>query len=265
MSMRRGFTLVELLVVMAIIALLMAVLLPTLGGVRTQARTAVCLSNMRALSLALQTYLHCNQDRFPSYGYKHGAASDPHKSWVHVMADEYGRTGGDIHGQGSSATLRGEVRDVRRCPADGSLHFVQPRQVGTSAERVWRQTSYGSNFYLAADDALQIFKEERFERLGRIPRPATTIYWVELAETGEFATADHIHAEKWIYAPGADWRAKAATEIALARHSGRANYGFVDGHARTQRFEDTYAIDLAGSRPPDIAWFHNMYDPDVGR
>ena len=53
---RKGFTLIELLTVISIISLLMAILIPTLSGVRQRARAAVCLSNLRQWGMVYKMY-----------------------------------------------------------------------------------------------------------------------------------------------------------------------------------------------------------------
>lgn len=63
---RTGFTLIELLVVISIIALLIAILLPTLSAARESARSITCASNMRQLGIMLHTYATENEDFFPT-------------------------------------------------------------------------------------------------------------------------------------------------------------------------------------------------------
>lgn len=61
----RGFTLVELLVVIGIIAVLISLLLPSLNKARRSANTAKCLSNCHQMFLAFQMYAINNHDYFP--------------------------------------------------------------------------------------------------------------------------------------------------------------------------------------------------------
>ncbi|HZZ43195.1 MAG TPA: prepilin-type N-terminal cleavage/methylation domain-containing protein [Tepidisphaeraceae bacterium] len=62
---RRGFTLVELLVVIGIIALLISILLPALNKAREASNRTVCLANLRQISQFLFIYANLNKDQIP--------------------------------------------------------------------------------------------------------------------------------------------------------------------------------------------------------
>ena len=64
--MKKAFTLIKLLVVIAIIAILMGILMPALQSVREQGRMVACQSNLRQWGLIFAMYMEENSGKFLS-------------------------------------------------------------------------------------------------------------------------------------------------------------------------------------------------------
>ncbi|MFO0859903.1 MAG: DUF1559 domain-containing protein [Phycisphaerales bacterium] len=78
---RRAFTLIELLIVIAVIATLIGILLPALGAARESARATKCMSNLRTIGSSLTLYADANKGTFPFWSGWHvwgayGTAND---------------------------------------------------------------------------------------------------------------------------------------------------------------------------------------------
>lgn len=244
----RGFTLVELLVVIALIALTLGLLIPALSGLRHASRVVKDLTQIRSLQQAHFTCAVDHRGELIDVGLSHGGQANESVAWINTLAEYY------------------DHPLVLRSPLDESTHWPPGQGGGVplpgSTDR-YRRTSYGRNNYLsrtysphAAIDPAHVH-----DRLSRITDHAGTIDFLPMAYEGEFAGADHVHVENWWvghFAPdmpptvAASQMQTNAVSGADAGWSSRANYGFLDGHARTLGFAKIY-------RSPEI----NRFDPDV--
>lgn len=138
---RNGFTLVELLVVIGIIAILISILLPALGRVRDQANRTACMSNLRQVMIGFMMYAQQNKDKCP-YGARldNPGGVDLPADWVHW------RQGINNEGLNSSAIApfvnsKGEgLKALLRCPSDR----LQDRITSSTGQYAY---SYSMNMY----------------------------------------------------------------------------------------------------------------------
>jgi prepilin-type N-terminal cleavage/methylation domain-containing protein/prepilin-type processing-associated H-X9-DG protein len=87
LARRTGFTLVELLVVIGIIALLISILLPSLSSARKQANMVKCASNLRQIGTVAHLYANENKGWIPR-DYNHG---DQLKTGQYLFAEQFGK------------------------------------------------------------------------------------------------------------------------------------------------------------------------------
>lgn len=105
-----GFTLVELLVVIGIIALLISILLPSLNKARESAIRVSCLSNLRQIATGLQIYGNDNKNSLPPFGIMGGAYVD---YWCGVLMPYLAST--------EPANNRMVGLNFLTCPADADI------------------------------------------------------------------------------------------------------------------------------------------------
>jgi prepilin-type N-terminal cleavage/methylation domain-containing protein len=258
---RKGFSLVELLVVISVISLVMAILLPVLDTARSQACGAICQSNLRQLFLANTGYTLENDDHYVP------AAAD-------IMSEKGGKW--RWHGVRENSeepfdSLRGPLKGYL---ADGKVKEC-PEGTDFASDGAWNDNfergcgGYGYNrTYLGSRnwEDRQFMTIEQMEKAGwettrtlEVSNPAETLMFTDTAMCVEGSTLiEYSFAEPPFYI----YRGKPMTGFYLSpsihfRHRDRAKVEWADGHSDSRRIADfggtnVYDVDSARMK---LGWF----------
>ena len=235
----RGFTLVEVLVVIGIIAVLIALLLPVLKHAREQAKTAVCASNERQLLLAFSAYVLANDGAnpvMPTRGETFPPRDDLHRSLMYFMSAanngngvldfqhgafwRYVNPGENAAGANPSARQR-----VFNCPADTDFRAVAEGDKLDQVGAELRNYSYSWNVLMRKGNK----DFPLAARLLEIRRPAHKIVLCEEERPNDGAC---------YMGAGGDLQFGGGDDTPTWRHAGRGNWGFADGHVETLAADD---------------------------
>jgi prepilin-type N-terminal cleavage/methylation domain-containing protein/prepilin-type processing-associated H-X9-DG protein len=242
---RNGFTLIELVVVVAIFGILLAVLLPVFSQAREKARQKACLSNERQLGAAFLLYVQDNDGGMtPNFINSKPPLFWPELIFPYVHSDacftcpDSAPANDTLYQQDAGGNLLGYAWPGG-LPGPSRVSYIYNFNIGGG---IW----FSADTVLAA----QLHAAQAPKTLGQIVRPAATVLltdgaadpvndapetWPEAGSEGkdflDLGDADNVS--------GGPPRAGAAPN---ARHSDRSNVLFADGHVEALRLKAFYVF-----------------------
>ena len=176
----KKFTLLELLIVIAIIGILVSILLPSLSKAKAAAHIAVCMSNMKQLGIATQSYIKQNNGFFP-IDYNHsGTYTGPKISWDDKLSPYDGRelTEKQILNQGGTLQ-QSPLYECAATPFRGQNNVFRSYSMSEGKESVSINNSNNRKLLGVANQG-----GNWSMHLAKIPRPAEGIILFEYNVSG---------------------------------------------------------------------------------
>ena len=236
----KGFTLVELLVVIGIIALMLSVLLPALASARRMAGQAQCASNLRQWAVAVNEYAQQNGGFLPRRGQGIMPTSQlgNYDDWFNELPP--------FLAQPTYQTLTN----------NGTMPRIGDHSIWICPQLNGMPNQNGYLFGYAMNMALSTRDAPLPDRIDKIGSAATMVFMCD-------GPAGYCSAVPFATTPGTP-----AAYCPVARHNGRANIAFLDGHVSA--YDATYLgigtqgtpANPDGCDQPDVRWY--WYVPGPG-
>jgi prepilin-type processing-associated H-X9-DG protein/prepilin-type N-terminal cleavage/methylation domain-containing protein len=240
-----AFTLLELLVVVAIIGILSALLLPALARTKALGQSVSCLSNLRQLALAGSLYVDDAHDALPynlgSAEIRQKVAKGIFQNWTSSVMSwelEADNTNTTLLTEGGIGPYTSRAVGIYRCPADRVVSDVQARQGWSTRVRSYSMNAMVGNAGEFSTSGANVNNPyyRQFFSLTQIPEPSQIFVFIEehpdSINDGYFINKFYIR--RWM-------------DLPASLHGGRANLTFADGHAETRKWR--YASTMPLSRP----------------
>ena len=221
---RAGFTLTELLVVVAMISILASLLSTAFNNTKARGQKVACLNNARLLQMAWRLYLEDSEDLLPLNRTIDNPL--PERFFGRLLASNSWAVGSPKQdttptnlARGSLFPYTGKSIGGYRCPAD--------RSTVVGRADVLRNRSYSMDAYLAGDDA-DINPQVKSKDTELItPSPEKVFVFIEESEESPWLGAFFVlPREQLLLSSSVNW-----TSVPSDRHTQGCNITFADGHA----------------------------------
>lgn len=255
----RGFSLIDLLVVISIITILVSMLLPAMKGARDAARAVVCLSNQHQIGLAMTMYANGNKEYTPRESGRSEPVGTPEylyytawpfafRPYLDSRAPEVAQEKDPTGGVGDLFKRSPYYRDPARPADQHNIHYVnngmafsapgKANRYGKPPTQMWKYRHVHDVLYLTCftDDVEQIHAKA---------------WYLPMSTDRSIAVVYDTHSENSIL-PKAE-NGIFMQRIATNRHGGSVRHGgnapggganvvYLDGHARFAKAEELLAL-----------------------